>query len=79
MNADLTYDGRIPEELKMNLELEVRKLTEAYCISHNIPIKRAFRHDELESALRAIQEIESAKLKVPTSVQIDAAMLNAIK
>lgn len=79
MNADLTYDGRIPEELTMNLELEVRKLTEAYCITHNIPIKRAFRHDELISALNAINEIEAAKLKVPTAVQIDAVMMEAIK
>ena len=79
MNADLTYDGRIPEELTMNVELEIRKLTEAYCILHNIPIKRAFGHEELESALQAIHELESAKLKLPTGVQIDAAMMEIIK
>lgn len=65
--------------MEMNLELEIRKLTEAYCISHNIPIKRAFRHDELISALNAINELEAAKLKVPTNAQIDKAMLDIIK
>lgn len=67
------------ESMEMNLELEIRKLTEAYCISHNIPIKRAFRHDELISALNAINELEAAKLKVPTNAQIDKAMLDIIK
>ncbi len=63
----------------MNVELEIRKLTEAYCILHNIPIKRTFGHEELESALQAIHELESAKLKVPTSAQIDAAMMDLLK
>lgn len=34
---------------------------EAYCVEHMIPIKRAFTHDELAPAIKAIREIESAK------------------
>ena len=66
-------------ETFFSLQREIMLATEAYCTSHNIPIKRAFAHDELQSALAAIREIESAKLKVPTRAQIDAAMMEIIK
>jgi hypothetical protein len=52
------FDGRIPQELiaHMDIELELRKITEAYCVEHNLPIKRQFTHDELESALERVRE-----------------------
>lgn len=62
----------------MNIELELRKITEAYCIENLIPIRRQFTHKELEQSLDRVRDA-AAKLKVPTSAQIDAAMLNAIK
>ncbi len=67
VNVELTYDGRIPEELKMNLELELRKITESYCILHNIPIRRQFTHEELEESMERVQSAltERAALAVP--------------
>lgn len=56
VNPDLTYDGHIPEELTMNVELELRKLTEAYCIEHQIPIRRKFTHTELERSIEQVRE-----------------------
>lgn len=34
---------------------------EAYMIEHCIPCKRRFTHQELEPAIKAIRDIESAK------------------
>jgi translation elongation factor EF-Tu-like GTPase len=56
MNTDWTFDGRIPEELTMNVELEIRKLTESYCIENNIPIRRKFTHAELEESIEQVRE-----------------------
>jgi len=50
------YDGRVPEELTMNIELELRKITEAYCIEMNLPIRRQFTHAELEQSLQRVRD-----------------------
>jgi hypothetical protein len=52
------YDGYISPEITahMDIELELRKITEAYMVEHNIPIKRQFTHEELESALKRVRE-----------------------
>jgi hypothetical protein len=55
---------------------EIALMNEAYDVEHNLPCKRQFTHQELEPALKAIREIESAK--VQTAAQINAAMMEAI-
>lgn len=61
-----------------NFFREIALMNEAYDITHNLPCKRQFTHQELEPALKAIHDIEAAKLAVPTSAEIDAAMMEAI-
>jgi hypothetical protein len=78
VNPDLTYDGRIPEELKMNIELELRKITEAYCVENNLPIRRQFTHQELEQSIDRVRDA-AAKAQELTPAQIDRAMLELIK
>lgn len=34
---------------------EVSKITEAYCIEHNLPCKRRYTHDELADAFEAVK------------------------
>lgn len=58
---------------------DIELYNEAWKIEHNVPGPRKFTHAELAPAIQAIRDIEASKLKVPTSAQIDAAMLNAIK
>lgn len=72
------YDGRVPEEMKMNIELELRKITEAYCIENLIPIRRQFTHKELEQSLDRVRDA-AAKLRVPTGAEIDRVMMEIIK
>jgi hypothetical protein len=52
---------------------------EAMCVEHNWPCTRRFTHAELEPAIKAIRQIEAAKLQELTPAQIDAAMLELIK
>jgi hypothetical protein len=56
---------------------DIELYNEAYDVEHNLPCKRQFTHQELEPALKAIREIESAK--VQTAAQIDAAMMEVLK
>src|SRR5690242_1811846 len=39
-----------------DIETEVKKLTEAYCVEHNLPIRRQFTHEELEESIQRIRE-----------------------
>jgi len=74
----------------MNIDLELRKINEAYCIEHLIPIRREFTHAELERPLEQVREaarqlkslpvlLVEQTLKVPTSAEIDAVMLESLK
>lgn len=40
----------------MDVELDIRKLSEAYCIENLIPCKRQFTHQELEPYLLRIRQ-----------------------
>src|SRR5690242_13412489 len=51
----LTHE-RMEMKTMFNIETEVKKLTEAYCIEHNLPIKRQFTHEELEESIQRIRE-----------------------
>lgn len=62
-----------------NFFREIALMNEAYDVEHNLPCKRQFTHAELEPAIKAIREIEAAKLGVPTSAEIDSFMLDALK
>ena len=52
------YDGYISPELTahMDIELELRKITEAYCIEMNLPIRRKFTHAELEQSIERVRD-----------------------
>lgn len=39
----------------MDLELELRKITEAYCVENNIPIRRRFTHEQLEESIARVR------------------------
>lgn len=58
---------------------EIAIVNEAWDVEHNVPCKRQFTHDELQPAIKAIREIEAAKLKMSTSAVIDAIVLDALK
>jgi len=45
----------------MNLFAEVSKVTEAYCIEHNIPCRRQYTHDELADAF---EEVRAAAVEI---------------
>ncbi len=49
----------------MNVELEIRKLTESYCVENNIPIKRRFTHAELEHSIEQIREAAEQAKSLP--------------
>jgi len=57
----------------------IELMNEAYAVEHNLPCKRQFTHEELVPAIQAIREIEAAKLKMPSAVVIDKAMMEALK
>ena len=52
----LTELAALNEADPMNLFDDVCKITEAYCIEHNLPCKRRFTHDELQDAFAAVRE-----------------------
>ena len=53
----------------MNLFEEVSKITEAYCIEHNLPCKRRFTHDELQDAFAAVREAHRALYVAPAPAE----------
>src|SRR6266545_2121180 len=40
----------------MDFELELRKITEAFCVSNNLPIRRRFTDAELEESIARIRD-----------------------
>lgn len=62
----------------MNIELEIRKLTEAYCIENCLPIRRQFTYQELERSIDLVRDA-AARAQELTPAQIDRAMLELIK
>lgn len=48
-------------------ETELLKITEAYCVEHNIPISRRFTHEELEQSIERVRE--AAAMQEPLKVR----------
>jgi hypothetical protein len=72
MNADITYDGRIPPELEAHMEPQLdindlgiafSKLAEALCIELNVACKRRYTHAELADSFRAIRQVNAEREK----------------
>jgi len=49
------------EPLSFNIEREVAARTEAYCLLHNLPIRRKFTDAELETATARVQQALAAQ------------------
>ena len=45
------------------------RITEAYCIEHNLPCKRRFTHDELQDAFAAVREAHRALYVAPVPAE----------
>lgn len=57
-------------ELQMNVERELRKITEAYCVENNIPIRRQFTHDELEESIRRLREAAGVVAEIERTTRL---------
>jgi hypothetical protein len=71
MNTDLTYDGRIPANMREHMEPQLdlndlgiafSKLAEALMIEMNQPCKRRYTHAELADSFRAIRQVNAERL-----------------
>lgn len=40
------------------IQFLLAKITEAYCVENNIPIKRQFTHEELEASIEQIRQAD---------------------
>lgn len=97
MNADLTFDGRVPADMTDYLKSlssmtewqtrrigaqEMQQAVLKWAVAH----KNALHALDLAESLITVMEarivaidIDEPKLKVPTSAQIDAAMMEVLK
>ena len=48
--------NQLKEADPMNLFDEASKITEAYCIEHNLPCKRQYTHEQLADAIDKVRE-----------------------
>lgn len=50
-------------------ELMLAKLTEAYCIENNLPIKRRFTHSELEESIDQVRHAGAMLYGLPVAAE----------
>ena len=53
----------------MNLFDEASKITEAYCIEHNLPCKRQYTHEQLADAIDKVREASRALYGQPSPAE----------
>ena len=59
----------LKEQDPMNFFEQASKITEAYCVEHNLPCKRRYKHDELLEAFQAVRDAHRALYVAPAPAE----------